>query len=129
MHVQIERAHSFAVVRPMGSFYGGGETTEMEHKLGAVIDGSTPIVVVDLARTQDLNSNAIGVLVGAYRRSQSRNVALCLCGVDRSLLNVLTVLKLVNVLPVFPDLASALAGMTRPARHAPTSTVAPSTTA
>ena len=119
MHVQIDRAHSFAVVRPSGSFYGGGETTELEHKLGTLVDGGVPIVVVDLARTQDLNSNAIGVLVGAFHRSQGRGVALCLCGVDRSLLNVLAVLKLVNVLPVFPDLANALAGMSAPHRAAP----------
>jgi anti-anti-sigma factor len=124
MHVQIERAHSYAVVRPAGSFYGGGETTELEHKLGALIDGGTPIVVVDLARTQDLNSSAIGVLVGAYRRSQPRGVALCLCGVDQSLLNVLTVLKLVNVLPVFPDVPRALAGMAAPARTPATALVA-----
>jgi len=125
MHVQIERAHSYVVVRPSGSFYGGGETTELEHKLGAVVDGTTPIVVVDLARTQDLNSNAIGVLIGAYRRSQVRGVALCLCGVDQSLLNVLTVLKLVNVLPVFPDVARALAGMSAPPRVTPAAVAAP----
>jgi hypothetical protein len=41
------------------------------------------------------------------------------CGVDRSLLNVLAVLKLVNVLPVFPDLAHALAGMSAPRRVTP----------
>ena len=119
MHVQIDRAHSYAVVRPSGSFYGGGETTDLERKLGALVDAGVPIVVVDLARTQDLNSNAIGVLVGAFRRSQGRGVAFCLCGVDRSLLNVLAVLKLVNVLPVFPDLAHALAGMSAPHRVTP----------
>jgi anti-anti-sigma factor len=129
MHVQIERAHSYAVVRPVGSFYGGGETTELEHKLGVLIDGGAPIVVVDLGRTQDLNSSAIGVLVGAYRRSQPRGVALCLCGVDQSLLNVLTVLKLVNVLPVFPDVSRALAGMAAPVRTVVPVAVAPRTAA
>ncbi len=125
MRVQIERAHSYAVVRPNGSFYGGGETSELEHKLGLMVDGTVPVVVVDLSRAHDLNSNAIGVLVGAFRRSQTRGVALGLCGVDQSLLNILTVLKLVNVLPVFPDLAHALAGMSAPARPASESAPAP----
>jgi anti-anti-sigma factor len=125
MHVQIERAHSYAVVRPSGSFYGGGETTELEHKLGTLLNGGVPMVVVDLARTLDLNSNAIGILVGAFRRSQSRGVAFCLCGVDRSLLNVLAVLKLVNVLPVFPDLAHALAGSSASHRAAPRTAAPP----
>jgi anti-anti-sigma factor len=129
MQVQIDRAHSYAVVRPAGSFFGGGETTDLEHKLGVLIDGGVPIVVVDLARTQHLNSNAIGVLVGASRRSQSRGVALCLCGVDQSLLNVLTVLKLVNVLPVFPDVTRALAGMAAPAHRAAPDVIAPRTAA
>lgn len=114
MQVQVEHGHSFAIVRPVGSFYGGGETVELEHKLGALIDDGLPVVVVDLSRTRDLNSNAIGVLIGGQRRAMARGTLLRLCGADQGLLNVLTILKLVNVLPVFDRVETALASV--PAR-------------
>ena len=109
MQVQVEHGHSFAIVRPVGSFYGGGETQELEHKLGALIDDGLPVVVVDLSRTRDLNSNAIGVLIGGQRRALLRGTSLRLCGADQAIQNVLTILKLVNVLPVFDRVEAALA--------------------
>lgn len=111
MQVQVERGHSFAVVRPIGSFYGGSETDELERKLGALLEDGVPIVVVDLSRTRDLNSSAIGVLIGGYRRAVARDAALCLSGADQALQNVLTILKLVNVLPVYDRVETALAAV------------------
>jgi anti-anti-sigma factor len=120
MQVQVERGQRFAVVRPVGSFYGGSETVDLEHVLGALIDEQLSIVVIDLSRTRDLNSSAIGVLVGAYRRATARGTALRLSGADRALQNVLTILKLVNVLPVYDHVEAALAAMpSRPGSIAP----------
>jgi anti-anti-sigma factor len=108
MHVQVETLHSLAIVRPIGRFYGGAETAELEHKLGALLDG-TRNVIVDLERTRDLNSIAIGALMAAHRQALAHAAQLALCHADRSIENVLTILKLVNVLPVYSDHAAAVA--------------------
>jgi anti-anti-sigma factor len=115
MHVHVEHGRTYALVRPIGSFYGGGETRELERKLGIAVDGGGPVVVIDLGRTRDLNSTAIGVLVGAYRRASSRGTEIRLCNVEADLQSVLTVLKLVNVIPVYDSLEKAL---TAPLRKA-----------
>jgi anti-anti-sigma factor len=113
MHVHVERGHSYAVVQPIGSFYGGDESGELEHKLGAVVDSGVSTVVVDLSRTLDLNSTAIGIIVGAYRRAVAREVELRLSGADADLQNVLMILKLVTVIPMFETVQEALAARSR----------------
>lgn len=112
MPVHVETLHSLAFVRPVGHFYGGDETAELEHKLGALLDG-TRNVVIDLERTRDLNSIAIGVLIGALRQAQMHQTEIALCNADHGIHNVLTIVKLVNVLPVYPNVAAALAAFGR----------------
>jgi anti-anti-sigma factor len=117
MAVHVEKMHSIALVRPVGRFYGGDETAELEHKLGALLDG-TRNVVIDLERTRDLNSSAIGVLLGALRQAKAHDAEIALCNADRSIENVLTIVRLVNVLPVHRDVASAVASFgPRPHEH------------
>jgi anti-anti-sigma factor len=108
MHVQVEQLHSLVIVRPIGRFYGGDETAELEHKLGALIDG-TRNIIIDLERTRDLNSIAIGALLAAHRQALAHAAQLALCNADRGIENVLTILKLVNVLPVYADQHAAVA--------------------
>jgi anti-anti-sigma factor len=118
MHVQVETLHSLAIVRPIGRFYGGAETAELEHKLGSLLDGSRS-VIVDLERTRDLNSIAIGTLMAAHRQAQAHSAQFALCHADRSIENVLTILKLVNVLPVYSDHGAAIAAFSPRASGSP----------
>src|SRR5262245_5586922 len=121
MHVHVEHGRTFVLVRPIGSFYGGDETDELERKLGVAIDDGAPVIVVDLSRTLDLNSTAIGILVGAHRRAVSRGTDLRLCRVEADLQSVLAVLKLVNVIPLYDTFEAALAA---PLRQEPPSEAA-----
>jgi len=113
MQVHVEHGRTYVLVRPVGSFYGGDETVDLERKLGAAVDRGIPLIVVDLSRTRDLNSTAIGVLVGAYRRAVARGSELRLAGVEADLQSVLAVLKLVNVIPVYDVVEKALTDSTR----------------
>ncbi len=127
MHVQVEQLHTIAFVRPIGRFYGGNETSELEHKLGAVLDG-TRNVIIDLERTRDLNSIAIGVLIGAHRQAAKHRTQLALCNADLGIENMLAIMRLVNVLPVYPDVATAVAAFgRRPAGAEPPALEAPTT--
>lgn len=108
MHVHVERGRTYALVRPIGSFFGGSESMDLEHCLGTVVDDGVPLVIVDLSRTKNLNSTAIGILVGIFRRAERRGCELRLCGPDTDLQNVLMILKLVNVIPVFPTVDQAI---------------------
>jgi anti-anti-sigma factor len=109
MHVHVDRHPDHAVVRPIGRFFGGDETIELERKLGALLDEDLGAFVVDLERTMHLNSSAITVLLAAHERAVARGVSMRLCNADRSIHNMLVILKLVNVMPVDAELAHAVA--------------------
>lgn len=108
MQVFVERRVDVGIVRPIGRFLGGSETRELEYKLGALLDEGARLIIVDLERTQHLNSVAIGILAGTYQRGAERGVPVRLCNPDRSIRNVLVILKLVNVLPVHDSLEDAM---------------------
>ena len=109
MHVHILRKSGVAVVRPEGKFFGGSETRELESKLGALLTEGHLIVVIDLERTQHLNSSAIGVLVGAHVRATRRGVEIRLCNIDRGIRHTLVILKLINEMIVYDSLREAVA--------------------
>lgn len=109
MHVHILRKSGVALVRPEGRFFGGSETRELESKIGALITEGHPILVVDLERTQHLNSTAIGVLVGAHVHARRRGAEVRLCNIDRGIRHTLVILKLVNEMVVFDSLREAVA--------------------
>ena len=113
MHVHVERHQVVAVVRPIGRFFGGDETTELEHKLGTLLETGTRCVIVDLQRTQHLNSTALGVLVQAHLRAAARGIDLRLCNADGGIRSVLVVLKLVNLMPVDDSMEQAWEGWRR----------------
>ena len=108
MHVHILRKSGVAVVRPEGRFFGGSETRELESKLGALLTERHPIVVVDLERTQHLNSTALGVLVGAHRHAAHLGAEVRLCNIDRGIRHTLVILKLVNEMIVYDSLRDAV---------------------
>jgi anti-anti-sigma factor len=109
MHVHVDRHLDLAVVRPVGRFFGGDETVELERKLGTLLDEGIRGLVVDLERTLHLNSSAISVLLAAHQRAHARGVALRLCNADRGIHSMLVILKLVNVMPVDAGVEQAMA--------------------
>ncbi len=109
MHVHILRKSGVAVVRPEGRFFGGSETRELESKLGALLAEGHPIIVIDLERTQYLNSSAIGILVGTHVRASRRGVEVRLCNIDRGIRHTLVILKLINEMIVYDTLRDAVA--------------------
>ncbi|MFQ5600225.1 MAG: STAS domain-containing protein [Candidatus Krumholzibacteriia bacterium] len=111
MHVHVERRSDVVVIGPVGRFFGGDETKELEYKLGALLIEGRSCVVVDLERTRHLNSSAIGVLVGAHIRAQRRGSEIRICNADRNIHNTLVVLKLVNELHVYDTLRQATASL------------------
>lgn len=108
MHVHLLRKSGVALVRPEGRFFGGSETRELESKLGALLTEGHPVIVIDLERTQHLNSTAIGILVGTHVRAQSRGIEVRLCNIDRGIRHTLVILKLVNEMTVYDTLREAV---------------------
>jgi len=69
-----------------------------------------PVVVVDLTGVTFLDSTALGVLVGAYRRITEEGHALRLVIVEPRILKVLEITDLISVFPIADTVDAAVAG-------------------
>ena len=68
------------------------------------------VVVVDLTGVTFLDSTALGVLVGAYRRLTDAGGTLRLVVIEPRILKVLEITDLTSVFPIFDTVDAAAAG-------------------
>ncbi len=101
MAVLTEKIGDIVVVIPEGMLRGDKETDQVERELRRLLQGGQRKVLLDLHKTTHLNSLAIGSLAGVHATAINRNAHLYVCNVERRIQNVLTVLRLINVLNVF----------------------------
>ena len=84
----------------------------LEQAVTAAIDQAEPaLVIVDLARVRFLSSSGISTLLKARQHGDDGGVALRLVvPPDAVMRRALEVTGMLDVLPIYPDLDSALAG-------------------
>jgi anti-sigma B factor antagonist len=69
-----------------------------------------PAIVVDLSGVSFIDSTALGVLVGAYRRQEEAGGTLRLVVTEPRILKVLEITALTSVFPVFASVDEAVHG-------------------
>jgi anti-sigma B factor antagonist len=97
-----------AVVSPVGELdaYTAPELREQLHGL-AEEEGVGPLVV-DLSRVAFLDSSALGVLVGAFRRMRERDGELRLVEPRGTARRIFELTLLDRIFPLYPTLEAAL---------------------
>lgn len=113
MAVRTEKIADVFVVLPEGMLKGDKETSQLEHELRRLVQGGQAKILLDLRNTTHLNSIAIGVLAGVHTSAANRGLRFAVCNVERRIQNVLTILKLVNVLNVYDTREDALAALAK----------------
>lgn len=108
MAVLTEKFADVVVVIPEGMLRGDKETNQVENELRRLLQGGQQKVLLDLQKTTHLSSIAIGVLAGVHTTAANRGAHFYVCNVERRIQNVLTVLRLVNVLNVYDTREDAL---------------------
>jgi len=80
-----------------------------EHLVALESTGATA-VVVDLTNVSFIDSTALGVLVGAFRRLRNAGGVLRLVVTEPRIIKVLEITELVRVFPIFSTVDEALRG-------------------
>lgn len=70
---------------------------------------ATPVVVIDLTAVSFVDSTALGVLVGSYRRLRDGGGSLRLVVAEPRILKVFEITDLIRVIPIFGTVDEALA--------------------
>jgi anti-anti-sigma factor len=111
MAIRTDKVGDVVIVMPDGMLKGDKETQQLEHELRRLLELPQPKILLDLRNTTHMNSIAIGVVAGIHTSASNRGASFCVCNVERRITNVLTILKLVNVLSVFDTREDALAAL------------------
>jgi len=109
MAIRTEKIADVVVVLPDGMLKGDKETQQLEHELRRLLELPSSKILLDLRNASHLNSIAIGVVAGVHTSAANRGAAFYVCNVERRITNVLTILKLVNVLRVYDTREDAMA--------------------
>jgi len=103
------RSDGVPVVRVTGEIDVATAPALREH-LTTHESAGAPVVVVDLTDVTFVDSTALGVLVGAYRRLGDAGSTLRLVVTEARILKVLEITDLMSVFPVFATVDEAVRG-------------------
>ena len=99
-----------AVIELGGRVAIGRESGDIEPEvLGAIKEGAK-MVILDLARVSHVDSTGIGVMAYCYGKAAQAGIELRISGAKTNVFGSFQITRLVNVIPFFPDLDSALQG-------------------
>lgn len=96
------------ILIPKGRLTGGQETDELRSQIAKAVDDNEKQVIIDLSDTLYLNSTALGILVSAHRQFGERGGRVKLCGVNKSIDNILVITKLSLVFEVYDTIEEAI---------------------
>jgi len=109
MSLHIERQGEVAVVVPNGPLDGGKLTRELQTEMRKLIYDDQQCILLNLGKVPRVSSMGIGALAGIHISATNRHVQLHVCGVEKRIKDLLTIVKLIQVLHVFDKCEEAMA--------------------
>lgn len=102
-----------AVIEPKGELVGGEETDELRSEIEKLSAEGNKRLVIDLARTNYLNSTAIGVLIWAHAHYAKIGGEVKLANLNKGIKNIFVITKLTLVFDVLESQLDAVASFAR----------------
>ena len=99
-------------IEPEGKLVGGQETDDLRGAVNMLVDKKVTKLVIDLSNVQYLNSTGIGALVSIHTTYRRREWKAVLCGLNASVLSILTITNLAMVFESYGSRDDALTHLT-----------------
>ena len=104
-----KRKHGeITVVDAAGRITFGDECNSLRQEIKEMLCGPRPVLVLNLKDVVYMDSGGIGALVGLYTSARAAGGDLKLTGANDKVLHVLKITRLLPVVGMFPDEASAI---------------------
>ncbi|MCP4423312.1 MAG: STAS domain-containing protein [Chloroflexi bacterium] len=84
------------------------QTPQLETVLNALLDEGRNVLVVDLTRTNYINSGGLRCLVSVWRKARRQDGNLALCGLNDRLQEVFSMVGFDKVFSIYPDSKTAV---------------------
>lgn len=110
MEITREQIDGIWVVR-MAANLDAANAPEMRKLLGSLAAEENLRLILDLSRTEFIDSAGVGVIVKFYQQTRDNRGGLCFCGVKGQPLSLLHSLKVDEVIPFHPTFSDAAASL------------------
>lgn len=102
-----------AVMEPKGELVGGEETDVLRSEIEKLSAEGNKKLVIDLGKTNYLNSTAIGVLIWAHAHYAKNSGEVKLANLNKSIKNIFVITKLTLVFDVHDSQLDAVASFAK----------------
>jgi anti-anti-sigma factor len=116
MNLKIQKRlmeNAVAVIEIGGRIALGRESGAIEPEvLGAIADGART-VILDLSGVSHIDSTGIGIMAYCFGKAAQKGAEMRIGGAKINVVELFRMTRLVNVIPIFPDVNSAVTGSDR----------------
>ena len=108
-----EMENGVTVIEIAGRVALGRESGHIEPEVVGAIAAGAKTIIMDVSGVSHIDSTGIGIMAYCFGKATQRGAGLCIVGAKSNILELFRMTRLVNVIPFFPDLDSALQGNDR----------------
>ena len=109
LDIKTRESGDIVIVDLIGRATIGPSTEHLSNTLRKLLEGGARKVIVNLAKTQQVDSSGISIIVRTFVTLGRESGILKLCAATGRVREVLTVTRLLDAIPSFDDEAAALA--------------------
>lgn len=99
-----------SVLELVGTISIGQDCQRLEQELDTQLDRQTSLIILDMTAIQKVDSAAIGTIVACYTRARSAGKTLRLAAAQGSVREVLRMMQLDHIVPMFETAGDAAEG-------------------
>ena len=116
MNLKVEKReleNGVTVIEIAGRIALGRESDVIGPKIEAAVKQGATTVIVDLSGVTHIDSTGIGIMAYCFGKATEAGAQLLVTGAKSNVLEVFQITRLIHVMPVFPDIDSAIRGSGR----------------
>ena len=108
MKINAYEKGNVSIIEPSGKMMGGTDTGELDEKLYALLGRNKLNVILDLGKTEWMNSSGIAILIHHWKKFQDAGGHLRLANLTQRIEKIMIIAKLTTVFEVFDTLDEAV---------------------
>ncbi len=108
MKVKAYEKDGISIIEPAGKLLGGTDTGELDEKLYALLGRNQKKVIIDLGKTDWMNSSGIAILIHHWKKFDDAGGKLKLANLTKKIEKIMIIAKLTTVFEVHDTLEEAL---------------------
>jgi anti-sigma B factor antagonist len=106
--IDMKTTDGVSILAPKGKLMGGPDTGELDERLYELLHRGADKVILDLSRTEWINSSGISILIHHWKKFKSAGASLRLANLTKKTQRILVISRLASVFDCYDSLDEAI---------------------